>query len=127
MALYNSAKVEIERSCCARASNYEPKRPQDHKEAGTSRVTRQVLIVVKALDIWKFGGISVFGCESSADGINSSCKVRAQLSVDGWAKAGAVASSQIVGDLIVQRMFLKLFNLQCTTALSQSVCNSSHS
>ena len=72
----------------------------------------------KALDIWKFGGISVFDRESSSDGINTSCKVRAQLSVDEWAKAGAVASSQIVGDLIVQRMLLKLFNLQCTTALS---------
>ena len=69
------------------------------------RVTRQILIVVKALDIWKFGGISVVDCESSADGINSSCEVRAQLSVDEWAKAGAVASSQIVGDLIFLRMF----------------------
>ena len=56
--------------------------------------------------------------KQNSDGINTSCKVRAQLSVDEWAKAGAVASSQIVGDLIVQRMLLKLFNLQCTTALS---------
>ena len=101
--------------------------PQDLKEARTSRVTRQILIVVKALDIWKFGGISVFDYESSADGINSSCKVRAQLSVDEGAKAGAVASSQIVGVSILHFLFLKLFNLQCTTALSRSICNSSHS
>ena len=31
-----------------------------------------------------------------------SCKVRAQLSLDEWANAGAVAFSQIVGDLIFQ-------------------------
>ena len=47
--LYDSGEVEIERSRCARAT--ESKRPQDLKEARRSRVTRQILIVVKALDI----------------------------------------------------------------------------
>ena len=42
----------------------EPKQPQDHKEARTPKGNQtNSHVVVKALDIWKFGGISVCDCE----------------------------------------------------------------